>query len=148
LMIVASLTGLAAMALGLMISALVSNPDKALTILPVVLLAQFLLSGAFFNVSGNVVLQPISYVTSARWGFAAAASTSSLQQLPPSTCGAAPQGFPKGTRITAADDPVCDRFRKHDAGTLAFDNAMIVLLTILPMFGAWIWVRRVGRPRN
>ena len=79
LIVVAAGTGLAAMAIGLLISALVSNPDKALTILPVVLLAQFLLSGAFFNVANSPVLQPLSYVTSARWGFAAAASTVDLQ---------------------------------------------------------------------
>jgi ABC-type multidrug transport system ATPase subunit len=147
LIVVAALAGLAAMALGLMISALVNNPDKALTILPVVLLAQFLLSGAFFNV-GNAVLKPLSYVTSAHWGFAAAASTSSLQTMPVTTCGKPATEFPAGTRITTADDPVCDAFRKHSGPTWFFDCFMMGLLTVIPMFGAWIWIRRIGRPRH
>ncbi|HKD96178.1 MAG TPA: ATP-binding cassette domain-containing protein, partial [Micromonosporaceae bacterium] len=137
LMIVASVTGLAAMALGLMISALVSNPDKALTILPVVLLAQFLLSGAFFNVSGNVVLQPLSYLTSARWGFAASASTADLPNLP-------------GGRCPPADStsPNCDNFRHHAGGTWLVDNMLIVILGMLALFAAWLFVRRIGRPKT
>jgi len=136
LMIVASITGLAAMALGLMISALVTNPDKALTILPVVLLAQFLLSGAFFNVSGNVVLQPLSYLTSARWGFAASASTADLASLPGGRC---PPADPSS--------PNCDNFRHHAGGTWLVDNMLIVILGVLAMFAAWLFVRRVGRPK-
>lgn len=150
LIIVASAAGLAAMALGLMISALVSNPDKALTILPVVLLAQFLLSGVFFNLSGSVVLQPLSYVTSARWGFAAAASTADLQGLAPRSCGKPIVVAPNAPRVirSEADDPACDTFRKHSAPTWFFDNFMLFVLTIVPLAGAWVWVRRVGRPKG
>ncbi|NUR30446.1 MAG: ATP-binding cassette domain-containing protein, partial [Catenulispora sp.] len=43
-----ALAGLAAMALGLLISAFVSNADKALTILPVILFAEFLFTGSAF----------------------------------------------------------------------------------------------------
>jgi ABC-type multidrug transport system ATPase subunit len=150
LIVVAGLTGLAAMALGLLISALVSNPDKALTILPVVLLAQFLLSGAFFDVSGSV-LKPISYVTSARWGFAAAASTADLPGLVPHTCGKpVDPTLPAGTRVIKSDanDPACDSTRTHDAKTWLFDNAAIILLTVIPLIVAWLLIRRVGQPRR
>jgi ABC transport system ATP-binding/permease protein len=148
LMIVASLAGLAAMGIGLLISALVSNPDKALTILPVVLLGQFLLSGVFFNLSGTV-LKPLSYVTSARWAFAAAASTSDLQGLVPRTCGDDTPAVP-GVRVIKADpsDPACDTFRKHDAGTWVADNGLVILLTLVPLAGAWTLVRRVGNSRR
>jgi ABC transport system ATP-binding/permease protein len=145
LIVVASVTGLAAMALGLMISALVSNPDKALTILPVILLAQFLLSGAFFNVGNSVVLKPVGYVTSAHWGFAAAASTADLQVLAPHTCGG--PAAPHVLKSSAAD-PACDSFRKHTAGTWLFDIWMTLLLTLIPLFVGWLLVRRIGVPRR
>ncbi|GAA1768601.1 FHA domain-containing protein [Luedemannella helvata] len=150
LIVVAALTGLAAMALGLLISSLVSNPDKALTILPVVLLAQFLLSGAFFDVNGSV-LKPLSYVTSARWGFAAAASTADLQGLVPRTCGQPlDPSLPPGTRVikSEADDPACDSTRKHEPKTWLLDNLFVVLLTIIPLLIAWLLIRRVGQPKR
>ena len=81
LFLVAALSGLAAMALGLVISALVSNADKALTILPVILFAQFLLTGALFNVRTTPGLEQLSYLTSAHWGYSAAASTADLDLL-------------------------------------------------------------------
>jgi ABC-type multidrug transport system ATPase subunit len=145
LIVVASVTGLAAMGLGLMISSLVSNPDKALTILPVVLLAQFLLSGALFDVSSNAVLKPVSYVTSARWGFAAAASTAELKKLPP------PNGCPgeNGTRaIPGPRPPSCDSSRDHTASAWFADLAWVIVLTFLPLLLAWVWIRRIGRPRT
>jgi hypothetical protein len=137
LILVAAATGLAAMAIGLMISALVSNPDKALTILPVVLLAQFLLSGAFFDVTSSVVLGPLSYLNSARWGFAAAASTADLQSLTGRKCTTA-----------VANDPSCDPFRAHTTGRWLFDMLMVLVLTLVPLLIASTLVRRVGRPRR
>jgi ABC transport system ATP-binding/permease protein len=145
LIVVTALTGLAAMALGLLISAFVSNPDKALTILPVVLLAQFLLSGVFFALPGTV-LEPLSYVTSARWGFAAAASTSDLQNLAPLNCEAADTVIPGTTQVlrSQADTPACDSFRKHDVKTWSIDMAAVLALTFLALFGAWLATRRIG----
>jgi hypothetical protein len=134
------------MALGLMISALVANPDKALTVLPVVLLAQFLLSGALFNVASNPVLRPVSYVTSARWGFAAAASTVDLRAMP------SPVGCPSdnGSRSERASTsgPNCDAAREHTAGRWLADMTGVLLLTVLALLIAWGFVRRIGRPRR
>ena len=68
LFITVALTGVSAMALGLLVSSLVSNADKALTILPVILFAQFLMTGAVFNLTRTPVLDQVSYLTSAQWG--------------------------------------------------------------------------------
>jgi ABC-type multidrug transport system ATPase subunit/pSer/pThr/pTyr-binding forkhead associated (FHA) protein len=146
LIVVASATGLAAMALGLMISALVTNPDKALTILPVILLAQFLLSGALFNVAGNPILKPLSYVTSAKWGFAAAASTGDLKSLPVPVGCAGENG--QSSRLADPNSPACSSDRNHTARTWFGDMIAIALLTFIPMFLAWLWVRRIGRPKR
>jgi ABC transport system ATP-binding/permease protein len=137
LVLVAAATGLAAMAIGLMISALVSNPDKALTILPVVLLAQFLLSGAFFDVTSSAVLGPLSYLNSVRWGFAAASSTADLRSLTGRAC-----------TTSVANDPSCDPFRAHTTGRWLFDMLMVLVLTLVPLLIAVTLVRRAGRPRR
>ncbi len=112
------------------------------------LLAQFLLSGAFFNVANSPVLQPLSYVTSARWGFAAAASTADLQSLAPRSCGTSAGGRVDGRKVrkTSPSDPSCDPFRGHTSGRWLFDMLMVLLLTVLPLLGATVLVRRVGRP--
>ena len=76
-----ALAGLAAMALGLLISAFVSNGDKALTILPVILFAEFLFTGSAFPVNKTPGLAQASYLASAKWGYSAAASTADADVL-------------------------------------------------------------------
>ena len=56
LFLVVAMSGLAAMALGLVISAFVTNANKALTILPVVLFAEFLFTGSAFPGAGHTRL--------------------------------------------------------------------------------------------
>jgi ABC-type multidrug transport system ATPase subunit len=74
-----SLAGLAAVALGLAISALFDRGDKASTLLPYVLIAQTVLSQPFFNAGTPV--QEVSNAASARWGMASAASTVDLNRI-------------------------------------------------------------------
>ncbi len=74
LMVVIALTGLAAMALGLLVSSLARSPDKALSLVPILIVPQLVLSGGFFPVSAPVVGQ-LSLVASAQWGMSAAGST-------------------------------------------------------------------------
>jgi ABC-type multidrug transport system ATPase subunit/pSer/pThr/pTyr-binding forkhead associated (FHA) protein len=73
--------GLAAMGLGLLISAAVSRADKALTLLPLLLVPQLVLASADLRVQDKPVLNQLSYVASAQWGYAAAASTIHLNRL-------------------------------------------------------------------
>lgn len=81
LVLVVALTGLAAVGLGLLISALVSNADKAMTILPVLLLAMYLLSGGPTDVDGSPVVREVSWVNSARWGLTGAAQATDAESL-------------------------------------------------------------------
>lgn len=81
LILVIGLTGLAAMGLGLLVSATVSNADKATTTLPVILLAMYLLSGGPSDPSNTPVLRELSLVNSAKWGLSAAASSVDLKKL-------------------------------------------------------------------
>jgi hypothetical protein len=83
LVIAAVLAGLAGMALGLMISALASTVDQAMTVLPIVLLLELLLAmgGLFPDVVNKPVLKQLSYAASTQWSFAAAASTVDLGRM-------------------------------------------------------------------
>jgi ABC transport system ATP-binding/permease protein len=76
-----ALAGLAAMALGLFISALVSRADKALTLLPLLLVPQLVLSFPQLQIETKPVLSQLSYFASAQWGYAAMASSIDLNRL-------------------------------------------------------------------
>ncbi len=79
----AALAGIAAMCIGLLISALARTSDRATTVLPVVLVFQLVLAlgGVFPQIGNKPVLKQLGYVSSARWGFAIVASTSDLNNL-------------------------------------------------------------------
>ena len=61
------LTSLDSMVMGLMISALVGNPDKAASIVPILLIPQIVFSGAIIPLKGAAEI--VSYFTLSRWGF-------------------------------------------------------------------------------
>lgn len=75
-----ALTGLAAMALGLLLSAAVNTSDKGVTLLPMVLIPQLVLSGVI-QIADKPVLAQLSYLTGAQWGFAAVGSTVDINYL-------------------------------------------------------------------
>jgi ABC-type multidrug transport system ATPase subunit len=76
-----SLAGLAAMGLGLLVSAAVSRADQALTLLPLLLVPQLVLSSPYFSIDEKVGLRELSYVASAHWAYAGVASTVHLDHL-------------------------------------------------------------------
>ena len=80
LILVVGLAGLAAMAVGLLISAIVRSSDRAMALLPVVLIAQVVVSVPFFA-TRSAVLDPVGVVSSAQWTMAAAASSTDLNDV-------------------------------------------------------------------
>ena len=70
--------GIAATALGLLLSALCSTVDRATTILPVILIVQLVLAMAG---PGRPVLEQVGYLSGTGWAFNAAASTVDLNEL-------------------------------------------------------------------
>jgi hypothetical protein len=74
-----ALAGLAAMALGLAVSALVKSSDRALVLLPLLLITQVIASVPFFE-PGSFV-NTLGDISSAQWGTSAAASTTSLNDV-------------------------------------------------------------------
>lgn len=74
-----TLAAWAGMALGLFVSALASNRDKAVSALPLVLLPQLLLAGIIFPLSKPV--QPLANATVARWAVQALGTSADLNHL-------------------------------------------------------------------
>ncbi len=137
LMLVVALCGLSAMAVGLFISALVATPDKASTILPMVLLAQFVLAGLVFPVKQAVVEQ-ISWLTSARWGFGAAASTADFLSL---------RGCPSGPAASLVGE-TCNSAWQHTRHAWNANMAIMGTLTVGFLAGAWVLVGRLDPARS
>ncbi len=76
-----ALSGLAAMGLGLMLSALVRNGDKAVTLLPLILVPQLVLTSPQLQIYDKPGLAQVADLASAQWGYAIFASTVDTNQL-------------------------------------------------------------------
>ena len=81
LMLAMALLAVASMTIGLLISALASSSDKTMPLLVVATLIEVVLSGGVFPLNGKAGLEQFSWFSPSRWGFGAAASTSSLNQI-------------------------------------------------------------------
>ena len=78
LTIAIALGGIAAMALGLLISCLVSSSEKAMALIPVIFLVEWLFSGMAVNLQTKPVMLTLGYLTSANWSMSMAASSADL----------------------------------------------------------------------
>ncbi|MBV9039602.1 MAG: ABC transporter ATP-binding protein, partial [Acidimicrobiia bacterium] len=75
LVVVVGLVAAAGVGLGLLLSALVDSPEKALTVLPVTLVAQLVCSGAFPSVLSQPGVAQLRNVTGTYWGVQAVEAT-------------------------------------------------------------------------
>ena len=149
LAVAAVLTGLAAMGLGLLISALSSTVDRAMTVLPVVLIFQMLLAmgGLFPDLVEKPGLKQASYLAGTQWGFSTAASTVELERLQ------SVDRIASKAPTIALDAPLSEfeslaeelrptaRWR-HDPGTWLENIAALVGLSAAAIVGAGLAVRR------
>jgi hypothetical protein len=68
---------------GLALSALAKSNEQIMPLLVVAVMSQLVFSGGMIPVTGRIVLDQLSWITPARWGFAASASTVALRDLVP-----------------------------------------------------------------
>jgi ABC transport system ATP-binding/permease protein len=108
---VAACTVAAAM-VGLALSALAKSNEQIMPLLVVAIMSQLVFSGGMIPVTGRAVLDQMSWVTPARWGFASTASTIDLIRLVPGPL--TPQ----------------DSHWKHTSGAWLFDIAMLAALCV------------------
>jgi ABC-type multidrug transport system ATPase subunit len=126
--------GLAAMAFGLAVSALVDNADKALSLLPLLLVPQLVLSGALFDLGGQPELGAASWLASARWGYSAVAATADLRSLEPLRCD---PGDPAAGMTVGCEEPWA-----HEPGTWGADLLALGVLALVCLAAARIALRR------
>ncbi len=72
---------LSSMMIGLLVSTLVDSADKTMPVLVLVTMAQLVLSGGLVSAVGRPVLEQVSWIAPARWGFAALGSTADLNEV-------------------------------------------------------------------
>jgi ABC-type multidrug transport system permease subunit len=71
-------TAFASCVFALLMSALVRSAEQVMPVLVVVVMAQLVLCGGMIPVTGRPVLEQLSWLAPARWGYAAGASTSDV----------------------------------------------------------------------
>ena len=143
LIIVAAAVGLASMGVGLLISAIAGGVDRAATLLPIILVAQIIVSAPLFQ-KPNVFLETSGYVLSAQWGMAAAASTLDLHTL------RKPYVYATERARSPSYDPTpdldnggrLDRPNWHHTPGIWWTNmGFLAVLTLFGLAGAWYALR-------
>lgn len=74
-------TCVAAVVLGLAVSAVARTGDQVIVLLAMTLMAQLVLAGGFIPVTDRPLMEALAWFTPGRWGFAATASTADLTNL-------------------------------------------------------------------
>lgn len=80
LFITSFLTALSATAMGLFVSALFKNADRAMTVAPILLMPQILFSGMVFQLSG--LTDKLSNIVTCKWAMKGYGTTANLNSLP------------------------------------------------------------------
>jgi energy-coupling factor transporter ATP-binding protein EcfA2 len=148
LAMVVSLSGLCSMALGLWVSSLAENADKVMTILPVILFAQFVLCGAAFAVQNTAGLNEIAYFSSARWSYSAEAATSDLDRIEADGCNGTAPSIPGRPAAPSLVNGSCDPAHAPTVGAWSEDIGLLVGLTVLFTAGTGVAIRGIGRPKR
>jgi hypothetical protein len=97
---------------GLVLSAVVRSTEQIMPLFVVSVMAQLVLCGGMVPVTDRMLLDQLSWVTPARWGYAAASSTVDVRHLVP------------GTLVSQ------DRWWQHNSGAWLFDMAMLAALSL------------------
>jgi hypothetical protein len=83
LFITTFLAGLTGIALGLVISAIATTPDRATSLVPLALIPQILFAGAIFSLGDGVSIQRVlSWLMASRWALDAFGTSVNLNTLP------------------------------------------------------------------
>jgi len=80
LLITIFITAVASSAMGLFVSSLFNNADRAMTVAPLLLMPQILFSGLIFELSGATKI--ISWIAVCRWSMEGLGTTANLNSLP------------------------------------------------------------------
>jgi ABC-type multidrug transport system ATPase subunit len=128
-----ALGGIAAMALGLLISTMVSSSEKAMALVPVVFIVMWLFSGQAVDLQERPAMKVVGYATSANWSMSLAAGSTSLADIEDQAVAAANSALPPGTPGETVDH---DPRWEHDERQWALGVLALLVLTGLCLAGA------------
>ncbi len=129
LIIVCWFTSFCAVSLGLLISSIVKTSEQVMPLLVISVMAQLVLCGGLFPLTGRPVLEQLSWLSPSRWGYAGAAGITDVQQI------FTRQGVIQGSGV---DDPLW----KH---SVTFFGLSLAMLTVLGLILAAVTLWRVSR---
>lgn len=81
MMVSVTLLMLSAMYLGLLVSALFDNPDRAIALAPLLIMPQILFAGVVFKLDEGSLAERVSYAVNCRWGMEALGTTLNLDAM-------------------------------------------------------------------
>lgn len=149
MLIVLVLCGLAAMALGLLVSAAVDTVDRAMTFLPIIFVMMMVLAagGIFPTFASQPGMRQASFLASSNWGFAGVAATVDLNDL--NMIGNASVSVPviditdPAPLIEAVLNPRGGQARfSHTSGAWLAANAALLTITIGLLVATAVVLRR------
>ena len=134
-----ALTALAGLMIGLALSALSPNADRALSLVPLIMLPEIIFSGTMFQLNG--ALGTFADIIAARWGLAAMGGTYHLKYF--TFCAPLPR-VPQSTGIPSGDCPVgfiegrpdpatIGSFYPSNSDRLLLDWLILAVLIIVPL---------------
>ena len=129
------LTSLAAASMGLAVSSLFSNADRAMTVAPILLLPQILFSGLIFPLEGAA--EPVSWITICRWSMESYGTTANLNELPLQIL--------DGGIIVSAD---YKDFFEFSSSHLALDWIILIVFSIAFLAFARIALSRIANEQS
>ena len=132
LLIVTFLTALAASAIGIFVSSMFKNADRAMTVAPILLLPQLLFSGLIFTLEGATEL--ISWIATCRFSMEGYGTTANLNALPTRM---QQEGFPI--------DRVSESFYEFTASHFSFALGMLLLFVVVFSVAAGFVLRNIKR---
>ena len=111
------------------ISAAVTTSDKATPLMAAVVASSLLLAGVLFDLRDKPGIRELSYLTSSRWGFSAAASSVDLKKLEVDQCHEPPHES-------------CDKDWAHTTSTWGRDLGALGGIMVVGVGGAAYCLRR------
>ncbi|MDI3314751.1 MAG: ATP-binding cassette domain-containing protein [Mycobacterium sp.] len=126
LFVTVAATAVASAILGMALSAIARTQDQIMPLLVVSIMSQLVFSGGMIWVTDRTVLDQLSWLTPARWGYAASASTINIDKLVPGPVS------PK------------DQHWAHKPSAWLFDMAMLVVVSVAYTGIVW-WKIRLKR---
>lgn len=129
------LTAVSSTAMGLFVSSLFTNADRAMTLAPILLMPQILFSGLIFKLSGAT--EVISWLAVCRWSMEGYGTTANLNALPLRL-------QQEGIGI----DHIAEDFFRFKISHIAFDWGILILFTAVFLVLARLVLGKIGKERS